>query len=576
MARIPEEVIRSVLDAVDIVDTISRFVSLKRSGTSFQGLCPFHDEKTPSFHVFPNSGRFKCFGCGEGGDAIAFLMRRENLSFMESLEELARETGIVLPREEATPQEHQQQRKRAAALQALDFAARFYRVVYGREAAGEARAYLERREFSEATIEAFSIGFSPDEFGAFSDYARSKGLSDEALFDAGLIRRNERGTVYDMFRGRIMFPIRDLRGQVIGFGARALGDAQPKYLNSADGILFHKGREMYGLHLARAASLRAGRLLVVEGYTDVMACHQYGIEEAAAGLGTALTSENARQLRRFNVPVLLVYDGDEAGRRAAERAANVFLTEQVPGAVALLPPGRDPADLLAEEGAEGLERALGASKDLWDYCLERAFERNGGDSLDGRGRAAEELLQTIAKISDPLRKDVALKLLSERTGVPEFTLRDRLGQARGPSPSASRDRPEPDDDANVPAAWRAAEQDLVAGALIDDEVWNRLLEVYPPDRFADPGLRRIAGAIGNLRGSGQSLARESLLGELAENDGAVRALQSMEPDEGARERALKHLEVIADRNRRRVALAHEEDPLAAIVRARGGHLNEDK
>ncbi|MHC4547243.1 MAG: DNA primase [Planctomycetota bacterium] len=559
MARIPEHVIRSLQDSVDLVDIISRYVTLKRSGSAFKGLCPFHEEKTPSFTVFPQSGRYKCFGCGEGGDVFTFLMKRGNLGFREVLAELAREAGVTLPAEPADPDAAERARRRTEALDALRFAAGFYRTVLERAAGGAARAYLAERGFTEATLEAFGVGYAPDEFEAFSTYARRKGIPEAALTEAGLLRRSEQGQSYDMFRGRIMFPIHDLRGREIGFGARALGDPQPKYLNSPDGSLFHKGREMYGLHLAREAARGAGRLLVVEGYTDVMHCHQGGLREVAAGLGTALTAENARQLRRFGVPVFLVYDGDEAGQRAAERAAEVLLAERLEGSVALLPPGRDPADLVVREGPGALERALEAAQDLWSYRMERALGRHDLSRLPGREKALRELEAPLGRIADPIRVEMAFKLLSERIGVPESTLRNqiRAGTER-PSRAPEGIRP--------PAAWARAEEDFLRAALEDDATWPRIERVYPPSEFRDPDLRAVAEAIGDLRQQGESVTRVALLGVLADRDGGVRALQALEPAEDARERVEQHLARLTDQRRLDTALAKSD--LEAVLRAR--------
>lgn len=559
MARVPEEIIRSIQDSVDIVDIISRYVTLKRSGSSFKGLCPFHEEKTPSFTVFPNSGRYKCFGCGEGGDVFTFLMQRGNLGFRDVLEELARDAGITLPAVEADPQEAERAQRRVAALDALRFAAGFFRTILGREVGATARAYLEGRRLEPETLEAFGLGFSPDEFDGFHPYARAKGFPEEALFDAGLVRRNERGQLFDMFRGRIMFPIRDLRGRVIGFGARALGDAQPKYLNSPDGSLFHKGREMYGLDLARDAARAAGRLLVVEGYTDVMHCWQAGLREVAAGLGTALTADNARQLRRFGVPILLVFDGDEAGQRAAERAAEVCLAEQVEGAVALLPAGRDPAELVVAEGPAALEVVLGRARDLWSYRMERALERNDLNTLAGREKALRELEAPLARIADPIRVDMAFKLLSERLGVPESTLRNQI--------RSERTVPAPSEGAEAPAAWARAERDFLLAALEDPTIWPRVERVYPPAAFKDPDLREVAQAVSDLLHHGESLTRESLLGVLTDRDGLVRALQALEPAEDARDRVEQHLARLGRERRLEEALA-ATDPLEAVVKAR--------
>ena len=559
LARVPEEIIRSIQDSVDIVDIVSRYVTLKRSGSSFKGLCPFHEEKTPSFTVFPSSGRYKCFGCGEGGDAFTFLMQRGNLGFRDVLEELARDVGITLPTEDADPQDAERAQRRVAALDALRFAAAFFRTILGRDLGGPARTYLARRELAPETLEAFGVGFSPDEFDGFHPYAREKGLTEQVIFDAGLARRNERGQVFDMFRGRIMFPIRDLRGRVIGFGARALGDAQPKYLNSPDGSLFHKGREMYGLDLARDAARTAGRLLVVEGYTDVMHCWQAGLREVAAGLGTALTADNARQLRRFGVPVFLVFDGDEAGQRAAERAAEVCLAEQVEGAVALLPAGRDPAELVCEAGPEAVEEVLAGARDLWSYRMERALERNDLATLAGREKALRELEAPLARIADPIRVDMAFKLLSERLGVPESTLRNQIRPTTAGTAST--------EGASTPAAWARAERDFLIAALEDPATWSRVERTYPPAAFKDPDLQAVAQAISDLLHRGESLTRESLLGVLTDRDGVVRTLQALEPAEDARDRVEQHLARLGREQRLEEALA-ATDPLEAVVKAR--------
>jgi len=602
LPRIPEEVIRRVNESVDIVDVVSRYVTLKRSGRSFKGLCPFHEEKTPSFHVFPESargpgGRFKCFGCGEGGDVIAFLMKRDGLPFHEAVEELAQQAGIPLPAAD-DPREAARQRRRQAQLQALEFAARFFQAVLDRPTGGHARRYLEEREFERATVEAFGLGFSPDAFDGLLGTARARGIDDEVLFEAGLVKRSERGRVYDAFRGRVMFPIRDLGNRVIGFGARAMGDAQPKYLNSPDGPLFHKGRELYGLAQARDAAREAGRLIVVEGYTDVMHCHQAGIRETAAGLGTALTADAARLLRRLGVPVLLLYDGDTAGRRAAERAADAFLAEGVEGAVALLPAGRDPADLLLEEGVDALEEVLDGAQDLWSYRVDAVLARHDDQTLEARLRAVAELTPALERLRDPIRRDLAFKLLSERTGVPESTLRNqtrepvaapRTSEAgrRAPSAAVARDR---------------MEVDFLRESLRDPVLFGRVLAVYPVERFQNPSLRALAGTMHGLLGRGESLTFDAVYAAVAgepadrDQDGPGLRLQALQwvdvsaedeqpaasgppedevsgesaVDEG-RARVEAHLHRLAEQKKVEAAAGN----LRAIVQARGGQIAEE-
>ncbi len=571
MAHIPEETLRSIQDAIDIVDVVSRYVTLKRSGSSFKGLCPFHEEKTPSFVVFQQSGRYKCFGCGEAGDAFTFLMRRNRLAFPEAVEELAREAGIVLPSREETAQEAERAGRRREALSALEFAAGFYRALLHRPSGRLALEYLRGRGFTAETIASHGLGFSPVEPQALRHYAATKGIGDEALIDGGLVRRNDHGMPFDFFRGRVMFPIRDLRGQVIGFGARAMGEAQPKYLNSPDSPLFRKGREMYGLDRARPAALAAGRLLVVEGYTDVLHCHQAGLQEVAAGLGTALTPENGAQLRRFAVPVFLLYDGDEAGRRAAERAAALLLEQEIAGSVALLPPGLDPADVVVEQGVGVVEEALSTAQDLWEYRVSRVLDRHDLATLGGREKAVDELLETVSRLPTPLRMDSAFKLLSWRLEIPEATLRDRMPRRRQASPPSAAAAEE----APVLPAWRAAEQDLVAACLHDGGFLARLEEEYPPEQFRDPDLRGAIEALRDLRRGGQSLSRESLLGAVADRDGVVRALLAIErdPDGGQTlARAEQHLQRLGEPRRIERLVRGGANGLEARVRARGGRI----
>jgi len=562
---IPEETIQAVRDAVDIVEVISRHVALKASGSTHKGLCPFHEEKTPSFHVFPQSGRYKCFGCGEGGTVFTFLMKRERLSFVEAVRDLARGAGIALP-ESDRPAEDDGRRTRA--LEALRFAAGFYATVLARETGRAAHAYLRGRGISDATIAGFGIGFAPEGWEAFRGYALSKGFTDDQLFDAGLVRRKEDGRPFDMFRGRVMFPIHDVRGRVIGFGARAMGDEPPKYINSPDGPLFRKGRELYAAHLARPAALRAGRVVVVEGYTDVILCHQAGMREVVAALGTALTPDNARALKRFGVPVTLLYDGDEAGLRAAERASDLMLAESAEASVALLEGTKDPADLILERGIEPLREVLARSQDLFGYRIARVVGRHGTGTLDGRAAAVGELIPVVAAIREPIRRDLAFKLLSERLGVPESTLRDSVSREK-PRRDSAGEAPRPEAARSLPASpgWRAAERDFLAAAMFDPTIWDEVAAIHPPDSFRDETLRPIAAALHRLLGGGAAPGPDLLLSALSDSDAAAAALESLEPTLEAVSRARRHLDFLREKRLVESALP-ASSPLDAVVAAR--------
>ena len=595
MARIPEDVIQNLRENADIVEIVSREVALKRAGNSFKGCCPFHEEKTPSFHVYPDGAHYHCFGCGVHGSAIDFLMERAGLGFRESLEELSRQTGIPIPEQPATPEEEARARQRGATRQVLEFAARYYRKLLTDHPAGErARAYLADRGFTAETLDVFGVGFSREAYDgphSLLGYAQTKNIEFPLLEAAGLVRVNDQGRRYDFFRGRVMFPIRDSRGRVIGFGARLLDGDGPKYVNSSDTDLFKKSRELYGQDLARGPAHQAGRLLVVEGYTDVMHCRQAGFAGTVAALGTALTVDNARNLRRFGVPAVLVYDGDEAGRRAAERACDILLVEEVEASVAILPSGEDPADLLTKEGPGAFEAVLAEAKSLLDYRVARLSSKHDLGTLDGGERAAREMLGVVVAIPSPLRQEMALKLLAERLGVSESILRSMWGDlkkraSRGKPTSAQNSAPaganagtrgartepveasgpSPSPRIELPQRIRHAETRFLEAVLADPSSWERIAPHYPADSFQHPELRRIAGAVHTLRQGGESITRDSLAGMVAESDETIRALQLLQPKQDAVARAMQDLDHML--RQARLDKAMRTRSLADVVRAR--------
>jgi len=617
LARIPEDVIQRLREQADIVEIVSAYTPLKRAGRSHKGCCPFHDEKTPSFHVYPEDGGYHCFGCQEHGSVFDFLMKRGGLSFREALEEVSRQTGIALPEPKSTPEDAERQRRLEAMRAALDFAAHYFRKILSDLPAGEqARRYLADRGFTAQSLEEYGVGFSRDVFDgphSLLEYGQAKGFSLDILERAGLVRVNETGRRFDFFRGRVMFPIRDRSGRVIGFGARALEDGGPKYINSSDTELFNKSRELYGQDLARGAARKAGRLLVCEGYTDVMHCRQAGFPETVAGLGTALTVENAGNLRRFGVPVYLLYDGDEAGRRAAERAADLLLVEEVEASVAILPSGQDPADLLTREGPTALEAILERAQSLLDYRIGCLASKHDLGTIDGGERAAREMIDIIVRMQKPIRREMALKLLAERLGVSESILRNLLAErqeradraqrpaataaAPGPAgapgqgsarelgqdpagPPDGEEIPDGEDSpfrgdstsqaaeprVEVPKRVRHAEIHFLEAALADPSSWDRISARYPAASFQDPDLRRIAGAVHTLRQGGESINRDALRNMLDESSETLRALQLLRPSEDV----VAHAEMDLEQLLRRAQLdeARQSNSLEAVKRAR--------
>ncbi len=489
MRLIPQDVIDRVLAAHDIVEVVGRYVTLKSGGRSPKGLCPFHDEKTPSFTVNPDRQTFKCFGCGKGGDVFRFLMEHEGMTFPEAVRSLAQERGIPVP--EARARTKQEEGRYERAHRALAFAHAFFQRGLAAAEGAEARAYLAKRGYDEAAQRRFALGYAPAGWDRLLGAAGTQRLPSEALEDAGLVLRREDGSgFYDRFRHRVVFPIADLRGRVVTFGARALApDEQPKYLNGPETAVFKKANTLYALDRAREAIRRTGEALLMEGYTDVLMCHLRGFDRAVAGMGTAFTQNQAGLLKRFARRVVLVYDGDEAGQKAAERTLDVLLQEGLEIRVALLPEGRDVDEILMEEGSEAVEAILGAALDVLDFKLRVLGRRFDLSGPDGRARAGEALVATLTKVPSPVARDQWLRAAAERLGglEAEGALRQEAGrqlrqEARRRGARSGASAPGPADAVGVYArSRRDAEAFILAGVVF--------LERDAPGRLPGGGPR---------------------------------------------------------------------------------------
>jgi len=369
LGRIPDEIIQRIRDHADVVELIGRTVTLKRAGRSYKGLCPFHDEKTPSFNVNPDRGSFYCFGCHEGGDVFSFLMKTEGLSFIEAARSLAKDCGIEIPETGARGEGSGLSEKLYEANAALLAHYRTELLAPGCPGA----AYLRERGVDDETVERFKIGFAPDAWDTAVGVLRRSSVPAEIGEKAGLISRRERGGYYDRLRGRVLFPIEDVRGRVLGFGGRAIGKEQePKYLNTPESPIFRKREALYGFPAALEPIRKRGRVVVVEGYFDQIALCLAGVGEALATCGTSLTADHARNLRRRTRMVVLLFDGDAAGERAMLRALEVLLPEGLRVQAAMLPAGDDPDTLLAREGADALRTLVDDAPAALDVAVERA------------------------------------------------------------------------------------------------------------------------------------------------------------------------------------------------------------
>lgn len=418
---------------------IGRHVKLTRKGREYQGLCPFHNEKSPSFSVNEDKGFFHCFGCGAHGDAIAFEMRLSNLSFSDAIEKLAAEAGLEVP--QATPEDRRTEARRASLHDAMEAACRFYEGQLQTAAGREGLAYLRDRGLSDETIARFRLGWSPDNRYALKSAIMSEQIPEALLAEAGLLKRPEGdGASFDMFRGRVMFPITDRRGRVIAFGARTLGDGQPKYLNSPETPLFHKGRTLYALAQARDVAAKTNQVVAVEGYMDVIALHQAGFNFAVAPLGTALTEDQITELWKLADEPILCFDGDAAGQRAMARASQRCLPILQPGKslrFALLPAADDPDSLIRSKGNVAMRAVLDAAAPLIDIVWKLRIEGQTLDTPERRAAAERDLLDQAQTIADETVRKQYVQTLKDRLFA-QFRPPRTMGKRPNTAPGTAR------------------------------------------------------------------------------------------------------------------------------------------
>jgi len=489
---IPHDVVERVRSATDIVDLVSGYVGLKKSGANYSGLCPFHQEKSPSFSVSPARQIFHCFGCGAGGDVIGFMMKVENFSFPEAVRKLADRAGIEVPEPKGRAGD---KGEFEALIKANSDAAGFFEATLRDSREGKkARTYLESRGLPEDVWKEFSIGCAPSGWDGLARMLERKGGADAGL-KAGLLSKRQSGQgCVDRFRDRVIFPIRDYRGRIIGFGGRSMGDEMPKYLNSPETPLFKKAEVLYGMDLAAEHIRKKGYAVIVEGYLDVIACHRAGIGNAVATMGTALTPSHLRLLRRSAKNVLLVFDSDAAGIKAAERSLDVFLGSDLTAKVALLPPGDDPDSLFRRAGAEGLDEALRQSERLVEFVIRRMAA--GAKEIDEKVSAATAITGLLAKLVSGVERDHCLRLASNELGVKESALREELGRKTGRQTGFTGGRPRP-----AAAAVGKIEEGLVGIMLSEPGVAEMVKGRLAAEDFEGP-LRGLVARIFTLSEQG--------------------------------------------------------------------------
>ncbi len=506
MANPQRDNVAEVKAAVDIVDVAARYVNLKPAGGArFKALCPFHREKTPSFHVMRDRQIFHCFGCGKGGDVLTFVQEMEGVEFREALEQLAERAGIKLEIRGGDPARHD---SRQALFKATTFAATYYHDQFTGAGGQAAREYVEGRALRPETIKKFGLGYAPEGWQHLVDAARRDGIGENILESAGLAKRGQSG-IYDRFRHRVMFPIRDVAGKVVAFGGRTLGDDDAKYLNSAESPIYKKSRVLYGLFESREALRQTQEAILVEGYFDLMRCFDAGIENVVATCGTALTEEQARTIRRYAANVLVVYDGDAAGIRAALRSVGILCAAGLTVRAMVLPDGLDPDDFIRRDGADAFRQGASEAPGFVPFYVRMNEDRSG--TIEGRTAIAGELFDVIRGLDEPLRQDEYLKLVAAELGLDEHRCREAFRRAGDEAQKiASMERMTPP---AVPAV-NTHDAEFV-GILMEntgwaEAVWKALSGFSVPDSAVLDVVRALAETPGGdlARGLESAAARQ--------------------------------------------------------------------
>ena len=504
--RYSDDIIEEVRMKNDIVDVISQYVRLTRKGSSYFGLCPFHNEKTPSFSVTPSKQMYYCFGCGAGGNVFNFVMEYENYSFGEALSHLAERAGVELPKIEYSQAARAKAEKRATLLEINKMAAQYFYYQLRRENGKAAHDYLTGRGLSEETIKKFGLGYSDKYSDDLYKYLKSKNYSDDLLRESGLFNMDERHGMYDKFWNRVIFPIMDVNNRVIGFGGRVMGDGKPKYLNSPETQIFDKSRNLYGLNVARTT--RKNYLILCEGYMDVISMHQAGFTNAVASLGTALTSGHASLVKRYTQEVLLLYDSDEAGVKAALRAIPILREAGVNSRVVNLRPHKDPDEFIKTEGAEAFEKRLEAAMDSFMFRISIASGEFSMEEPQGQNRFFDRCAQYLLELSDELERNLYIEAIVKeygRYGISTENLRKRVNTlALKGTPAEKRIQPK----SGAPAAKKkesAADtsQKLMLTWLVTYPGIFETVEKYlVPSDFVVPLYKEVAQMLWDQRKDG--------------------------------------------------------------------------
>ena len=496
--RYSDDIIEEVRQKNDIVDVVSQYVRLTRRGSTYFGLCPFHNEKTPSFSVTPGKQMYYCFGCGAGGNVYNFIMEYENYTFSEALKHLADRAGVELPKIEYSREVREKAEQRAELLEINKQAAQYYYYQLRTEGGKIGYQYLSGRGLSEETMRKFGLGYSDKFGGGLYKFLKSKGYSDERLRESGLFNVDERHGMYDKFWNRVIFPIMDVNNRVIGFGGRVMGDGKPKYLNSPETKIFDKSRNLYGLNIARTT--RKKYLILCEGYMDVISMHQAGFTNAVASLGTALTSGHASLLKRYTQEVLLLYDSDEAGIRAALRGIPILRDAGVSSRVVNLKPYKDPDEFIKNMGAEAFEERLGQASDSFMFRVSIAESEFPMDEPQGQNRFFERCAELLLELNDELERNLYIEAIVKKYrgqyGVSVEDLRKRVNTlALKGTPAENRTQPKTSGGQNKKKKESASDQAqklMLTWLVTYPGIFDKVAQYLNAEDFIVPLYKEVA------------------------------------------------------------------------------------
>lgn len=510
--RIPENILEDILSKVDIVEVISGFLPLKRAGRNFKANCPFHHEKTPSFMVSPDRQIYHCFGCGESGNAFKFLMRYERLEFREAVETLAKKVGVVLP--EFHKQDDKNVNLSTQLYKINELAAFFYENNFNTFEGRKAKDYLIKRGIKEESAKSFKLGFAQEKWDGLINYLRAKSISLSLLEKAGLILAKEGGGYYDRFRNRIIFPIPDIKSRPLGFGARVLDDTLPKYINSPETLIYTKGRNLYGLNLSKDSIRENDYAVVVEGYLDFIIPYQEGLKNIVASLGTALTLEQARLLKRYTHNVVMVYDADSAGELATLRSLDIFIEEEMSVKVATLTKGLDPDLFVRKNGINSFKEKIANAENLFDYKLRALKSRYNYRDIEGKAKIAHQMLATLSKIKNAVLKSEYIKRLSQELDIKEDALLQEIRKVKEEKQYSGSLETIKKKALNI----NPTEKLLIKLMLEEKELIHRIKESLEPADFQDERISRIVSIMFELIEQGKAIEPSFLINYLGDED----------------------------------------------------------